>query len=365
MRIGLNTGPVVVGKIGDDLRMDYTAVGDTTNVAARLQQNARPGSVLVGASTHRLIAGYFETLDLGELSVKGHAPVLAFEVVRARGRKARLDVESERGLTPLVGRDREIATLVELFGRRPGGAGPGRVRRGRGGHRKVTPSARVPAPARGRGRADDVARGPLHLVRSIESAPAGRGSASRELRHRRVRRRARDHREGRARDAPPGRARAACPVRTVSSLRRSGRSRGHRDGRCAASKAHLRCGAGDVPSRRGPTAAGVRVRGSPLGRREHGGVSRRAHRQRGRDTHPHRRDVSSRLLASLRHAQLSDEDDAQSAVGSRRPRHGRPDARRGGAPRRGDEGAARQGRGRPAVRRGGHQDVPRPRHSRA
>src|SRR2546425_299953 len=81
MRIGLNTGPVVVGKIGDDLRMDYTAVGDTTNVAARLQQNARPGSVLVGASTYRLIAGYFETLDLGELSVKGHAPVQTFEVL--------------------------------------------------------------------------------------------------------------------------------------------------------------------------------------------------------------------------------------------------------------------------------------------
>jgi len=117
MRIGLNTGPVVVGKIGDDLRMDYTAVGDTTNVAARLQQNARPGSVLVGASTYRLIAGYFEIHDLGELPVKGHAPVQAFEVVRARGRKARLDVESERGLTPLVGRDQEIATLMELFSR--------------------------------------------------------------------------------------------------------------------------------------------------------------------------------------------------------------------------------------------------------
>src|SRR5580765_320287 len=123
MRIGLNTGPVVVGKIGDDLRMDYTAVGDTTNVAARLQQNARPGSVLAGASTHRLIAGYFETLDLGELTVKGHAPVHAYEVLHARGRKARLDVESERGLTPLVGRDREIATLMELFNRTREGRG--------------------------------------------------------------------------------------------------------------------------------------------------------------------------------------------------------------------------------------------------
>jgi class 3 adenylate cyclase/tetratricopeptide (TPR) repeat protein len=123
MRIGLNTGPVVVGRIGDDLRMDYTAVGDTTNVAARLQQNARPGSVLVGASTHRLIAGYFETLDLGELPVKGHAPVPAFEVVRARGRKARLDVESERGLTPLVGRDRDLGTLMDVFARVKAGQG--------------------------------------------------------------------------------------------------------------------------------------------------------------------------------------------------------------------------------------------------
>ena len=123
MRVGLNTGPVVVGKIGDDLRMDYTAVGDTTNVAARLQQSAQPGSVLAGASTHRLIEGYFETVDLGELPVKGHTAVHAFELVRARGRKARLDVESERGLTPLIGRDQELTTLVERFER---------VREGRG-----------------------------------------------------------------------------------------------------------------------------------------------------------------------------------------------------------------------------------------
>jgi len=123
IRIGLNTGPVVVGRIGDDLRMDYTAVGDTTNVAARLQQNARPGSVLIGASTHRLIGGYFETLDLGELPVKGHAPVRAFEVLSARGRKARLDVASERGLTPLVGRDRDLTTLMEVFARVGDGQG--------------------------------------------------------------------------------------------------------------------------------------------------------------------------------------------------------------------------------------------------
>ncbi len=115
MRIGINTGPVVVGRFGDDLRMDYTAVGDTTNLAARLQQSARPGSVLVSEGTHKLITGYFETLDLGEVSVKGHAPVRAFEVLRARGRRAQLDVAVERGLTPLVGRERELATLLDLF----------------------------------------------------------------------------------------------------------------------------------------------------------------------------------------------------------------------------------------------------------
>jgi class 3 adenylate cyclase len=115
MRIGINTGPVVVGRIGDDLRMDYTAVGDTTNLAARLQQVARPGSVIVSEATHRAIAGFFETLDLGELAVKGHAPVRAFEVLRPRGRRARLDVAVERGLTPLVARERELAILLDLF----------------------------------------------------------------------------------------------------------------------------------------------------------------------------------------------------------------------------------------------------------
>jgi class 3 adenylate cyclase/tetratricopeptide (TPR) repeat protein len=115
MRLGLNTGLVVVGKIGDDLRMDYTAVGDTTNLAARLQQMAQPGSVVISAATQQHVAGFFETRDLGEVAVKGRAPVHAFEVVRPRGSRTRLDVAVERGLTPLVGRERELATLRERF----------------------------------------------------------------------------------------------------------------------------------------------------------------------------------------------------------------------------------------------------------
>ena len=71
MRIGVNTGLVVVGKIGDDLRMDYTAVGDTTNLAARLQQMAQPGSVVISAATSRLVQGLFECQDRGPQELKG------------------------------------------------------------------------------------------------------------------------------------------------------------------------------------------------------------------------------------------------------------------------------------------------------
>src|SRR5207247_2189674 len=89
--------------------------GDTTNPAARLQQNARPGSVLASEATSKVVAGFFETLDLGEIAVKGRAPVRAFEILRPRGRRSRLDVAAERGLTPLIGRARELGVLTELF----------------------------------------------------------------------------------------------------------------------------------------------------------------------------------------------------------------------------------------------------------
>jgi class 3 adenylate cyclase len=115
MRIGINTGTVVVGRVGTDLHMEYTAIGDSINLASRLQSIARPGSVLISDSTYKSVTGFFETLELGELEIKGHAPVFAFEVLRPHGRRARLDLASERGLTPLVGRDRPLATLQELF----------------------------------------------------------------------------------------------------------------------------------------------------------------------------------------------------------------------------------------------------------
>ena len=124
MRIGLNTGLVVVGKIGDDLRMDYTAVGNTTNLAARLQQLAEPGTVVISETTHRLVAGFFETRDLGVHAIKGYMePVRVYEVLRTRGRRTRLEVAAERGLTPHVGRDRELTTLLDLFQQAKAGHG--------------------------------------------------------------------------------------------------------------------------------------------------------------------------------------------------------------------------------------------------
>jgi len=115
VRIGLNTGPVVVGRIGDDLRMDYTAQGETVNLAARLQSAAMPGTVLAGETTHALVDGYFITADAGTLQLKGIArPVRAFSVAAQRPRRARFELAVERGLTPLVDRTRELAGLLDV-----------------------------------------------------------------------------------------------------------------------------------------------------------------------------------------------------------------------------------------------------------
>ena len=123
-RQGVNTGLVVVGSIGGDLRMDYTAVGDTTNIAARLQQASEPGRVTISEATHRLVRGYFETRALGEMHLKGKAePVAAWEVVGGHEARTRLEIEADRGLTSFVGRGRELGLLQEAFERARGGDG--------------------------------------------------------------------------------------------------------------------------------------------------------------------------------------------------------------------------------------------------
>jgi class 3 adenylate cyclase/tetratricopeptide (TPR) repeat protein len=113
LRIGLNTGPVVVGRIGDNLRMDYTAIGDTTNVAARLQQIAAPWTVLISEATARLVRSDFRLTPMGPLAVKGKSdPVVAYSLLGRAPRRSLLERARERAFARFVARERELARLV-------------------------------------------------------------------------------------------------------------------------------------------------------------------------------------------------------------------------------------------------------------
>jgi hypothetical protein len=124
VRLGLNSGPVIVGAIGDDLRMDYTAQGLTTNLAARMQQAADPGSILLAPATHRLVEGYFRVRPLGALSLRG--VVEPVETVGLEGEGtvvSRLQASLRRGASPFRGREAELARLGEVWERASGGRG--------------------------------------------------------------------------------------------------------------------------------------------------------------------------------------------------------------------------------------------------
>ena len=112
--------------IGNDLRMDYTAVGQTTHLAARMEQLARPGTTLLTADTLRLVEGYVEVTPLGPVPVKGlQEPVEVYELVRAGPVRSRLQAAVARGLTRFVGRDAELEHLHQALAR--AGAGQGQV----------------------------------------------------------------------------------------------------------------------------------------------------------------------------------------------------------------------------------------------
>ena len=112
IRVGINSGDVVVRSIGSDLHMDYTAVGQTTHLAARMEQLARPGTTLMTEATLRGAEGYVEVRALGPTPVKGLAePVPVYEVVSAGSVRTRLQAAAARGLTRFVGRDAEVERL--------------------------------------------------------------------------------------------------------------------------------------------------------------------------------------------------------------------------------------------------------------
>ncbi len=117
-RVGLNSGEVVVRTIASDLHMDYTAVGQTTHLAARMEQLASPGTTLLTADTLRLAEGYVEVTPLGAMPVKGLlTPVEAYELMGAGPRRSRLSAAAARGLSRFLGRDGELDQLREALGR--------------------------------------------------------------------------------------------------------------------------------------------------------------------------------------------------------------------------------------------------------
>src|SRR5262245_58422307 len=124
IRVGVNSGEVVVRSIGNDLRMDYTAVGQTTHMAARMEQLATPGTILMTADVLRLAEGYVEVKPLGPVNVKGlGGPAEVFEMTGAGSVRTRLQASATRGLTRFVGRDDEVEQLRHAQEQAAGGRG--------------------------------------------------------------------------------------------------------------------------------------------------------------------------------------------------------------------------------------------------
>jgi class 3 adenylate cyclase/tetratricopeptide (TPR) repeat protein len=124
IRVGLNSGDVVVRSIGSDLHMDYTAVGQTTHLAARMEQLARPGTTLMTEATLRGAEGYVQVKPLGPMPIKGLTePLPVYEVLAAGTARTRLQASAARGLTRFVGREAEVDVLRQAIAEAAGGRG--------------------------------------------------------------------------------------------------------------------------------------------------------------------------------------------------------------------------------------------------
>ena len=276
VRMGINSGEVVVGRIGDDLRMDYTAQGHTVGLAQRMEQLAAPGRVYLTAHTARLVAGYFALAISGEFESRACSEPRA----RLRARGARRGAHALRRLA----RPRPLA--VRRARRRDGDAGgrararrrgqrAGGRRRGRGGHRQEPAVLRVrralPRARHARLRGDAASR-TAGTFRSCRSS-----DVPRLLRHHRARRRSARAREDRR---APAAARRGLPRGAAGALRllrrarpASGRCRASTRRRASASSSPC-CASWCVPTAQRAGAGGPADRGPALDRRRQRGVPR-------------------------------------------------------------------------------------------
>src|SRR5262249_25363220 len=124
VRLGIHTGLVVIGAMGDQGRHEPLALGETPNIAARIQGLAAPNTVVMSDATYRLVQGYFQCQDMGAQTLRGVAePLTVYQILRESGATSRLDIAQSRGLTPLVGREQEVGLLLERWEQAKAGHG--------------------------------------------------------------------------------------------------------------------------------------------------------------------------------------------------------------------------------------------------